>query len=194
MVFSIPHELAKDTLIDIAYVGNRANRLLTFANLDEALPNKPGQSLTLAQRQNTRPFPNYGDITYAWNGAFSDYESLQARFEYRFSSGLFFLNSFTWSKAIDNASNAGPDIARSDPFWQLDASLDKNFRLPWERMRPQFRAEVFNVLNRTNFQPTGGFNCSTFNSTPGACTLGSFGTITSTFDLRLIQLWLKLSF
>src|SRR5205823_5832078 len=70
--FSVQREVAHNTLIDLAYVGNRANRLLTFANFNEALPNKPGQNLTLAQRQNTRPFPNYGDITYAWNGAFSD--------------------------------------------------------------------------------------------------------------------------
>jgi len=90
--------------------------------------------------------------------------------------------------------NAGRNIARGDPFWQMDASLNKTFRMPWERMRLQFRAEVFNVLNRTTFLPTGNFNCGTFSSTTGVCTQGSFGTITSTFDPRLIQLGLKLSF
>lgn len=104
--FSIQREIAKSTLLDVAYVGNRSNRLLLFANFNQALPNSPGQSLSLAQRQNTRPYPNWGDITYDWNGGFSDYNSLQIRLERRFSNGLFFLNAFTWSKAIDNAAGS----------------------------------------------------------------------------------------
>ncbi len=332
--FSVQHEVAKNTLIDVAYVGNRANRLLTFANFNEELPNQPGQTLTVAQRQNTRPIPTYGDITYAWNGGFSDYHSLQVRFEHRFSQGLFLLNSFTWSKAIDNTSgslenpngnfvgpqsfyalgrdkalsaydqpftnttslvyqtpfgkgrrfassmpavaefflggwelsginsaysgqpitityspssvfqvsgiqqdfrgannyrvniigdpvnhssnhidhflnvdniriptdpskpfgNSGRDIARSDPFWGMDLALNKTFTTPWERARVQFRAEAFNVLNRTNFLPTPNFNCGSYNSTTGMCTQTTFGKITNTFDPRLLQLGLKLTF
>ncbi|MDQ6760080.1 MAG: TonB-dependent receptor, partial [Acidobacteriota bacterium] len=333
--FSVQHQLAKNTLIDLAYVANRANRLLLFANYNQAQPNLPGQTLTLAQRQNTRPFPGFGDITYAFNGGFSDYHSFQARFEHRFSGGLFFLNSFTWSKAIDNAAGslenpngnlngpqnfnnlaaekslsaydqpftnttslvyqlpfgkgrrfgssmpaifnlvaggweissinnaysgqpitiaygaippttfqvsgiqqdfrgannyrvnllgdpinhsdnhiahffnlsnvlvptdpsrpfgrAGRNIARSDPFWQLDFAANKTFPLPSERARLQFRAEIFNVLNHTNFLPPSS-TCGAWNASTGVCTQASFGTITSTFDPRLIQFGLKLSF
>jgi hypothetical protein len=36
--------------------------------------------------------------------AFSNYNALQIKFERRFSKGLYILNSFTWSKAIDNVS------------------------------------------------------------------------------------------
>ena len=333
--FSIQREIARNTLIDIAYVGNRTNRLLLFANYNQARPNQPGQSLTLDQRQNTRPFPAFGDITYSWNGGFSDYHSLQLRFEHRFSGGLFLLNSFTWSKAIDNAAgslenpngnfngpqdfynlkaekalsaydqpftdvlsmvyelpfghgkrflanlpkaldyvvggwelnginsaysgqpitltygpfpspafqvsniqqdfrgannyrvnvlgpirnsasnhiahyfnldnirvpvdpsrpfgNAGRNIARSDAFWQLDLAAAKNIPLPFEKSRLQFRAEAFNLFNRVNFLAPSG-TCGAFNAATGACTQGSFGTITAALDPRLIQLGLKLSF
>src|SRR5205085_1648799 len=37
---------------------------------------------------------------------FSDYHALQVRLERRVTSGLLFLNSFTWSKAIDNSSGS----------------------------------------------------------------------------------------
>jgi len=77
------------------------------------------------------------------------------------------------------------------PFWQFDVALNKTFALT-ERVKMQFRAEIFNLLNRANFLPPAS-TCSAWNA-QGACTTGSFGTITSTLDPRLIQLGLKLSF
>jgi hypothetical protein len=87
--------------------------------------------------------------------------------------------------------NAGRDIGRSMPFWQFDAALLKTFDVT-ERAKLQFRAEVFNLLNRANFLPPNS-TCSAWTA-QGACTTGSFGTITSTLDPRLIQLGLKLNF
>ena len=87
--------------------------------------------------------------------------------------------------------NASRDVARSMPFWQFDVALNKTFALT-ERVKMQLRAESFNLLNRANFLPPAS-TCSAWNS-QGACTTGSFGTITSTLDPRLIQLGLKLSF
>jgi len=102
----VQRQISSNTLLDLAYVGNRANKLLLFANYNQAAPNRPGESLSLAQRQSTRPFSDWGDITYSFNGGFSDYHSLQARLEHRFSNGLFFLNSFTWSKAMDSGAGS----------------------------------------------------------------------------------------
>jgi hypothetical protein len=321
---SVQRQITANTLVDVGYVGNRANKLLLFANFNQAAPNQPGQSLSLAQRQSTRPFPAWGDITYAFNSGFSDYNSLQMRLQHRFSGGFFFLNSFTWSKAIDDGSgslenpngnfpapqdfnnlkaekalsaydqpftdiasfvyqlpfgkgrryaaslpwaaeallggwevsginnmysgqpvtityspgsalqvsgiqqdfrgannyrvnvtgdvmapgssrtilnyfnkaniqiptdpshpfgNAGRNIARSNAFYQLDFAAAKSFRLR-EEMSLQFRAEVFNLLNKTNFLPAASNASST----------GSFGTITGTLDPRLVQFGLKLRF
>lgn len=318
--FSIQREVARNTVLDVAYVGNRANKLLLFANFNQALPQPPGGTLSLQQR---RPISAFSDITYAFNGGFSDYNSLQVRLERRLTAGLTLLNSFTWSKAIDNGSgtlegpngnfpapqnfynlaaekglsaydqpftnttsfvyqlpfgkgrrylaslpgaadvllggwqisginnmwsgqpitfqyapsaaltvsgitqdfrgannyrpnisgnplapegersitnyfnrttvtiptdpsrpfgNAGRNIARSNSFYQLDLGIGKDFVLS-EPARLQFRAEFFNLLNKTNFQAANGNRSS-----------AAFGTITSTFDPRLIQFGLKLNF
>jgi len=87
--------------------------------------------------------------------------------------------------------NAGRNVARSLPFWQLDVALLKNFAIT-ERAKLQFRAEIFNILNRANFLSPNS-TCSAWTA-QGVCTTGSFGTITSTLDPRLIQLGLKLMF
>jgi hypothetical protein len=102
----VQREVLKNTVLDLSYVGNRANRVLYFGDFNPAAPNLPGQSLSIAQRQNTRPYPGWGSITLSSNGAFSDYHAMQIRLEHRMTSGLMFLNSFTWSKAIDNSSGS----------------------------------------------------------------------------------------
>jgi hypothetical protein len=117
---SVQREIAHNTILDVAYVGNHALRVLYFGDANPAAPNAQGQSLSIAQRQNTRPFPGYGDITVASNGAFSRYRALQVKLERRVSNGLFLLNSFTWSKAIDNSSGSlenanGNAIGPQDP-------------------------------------------------------------------------------
>jgi len=105
---SIQRELSSNMLIDIAYVGNHAvkqalladlnqARLLTLAEL--ALP--AAQRPTLDQR---RPIPGFKTISAVLPDGFSNYNALQIKFERRFSKGLYVLNSFTWSKAIDNVS------------------------------------------------------------------------------------------
>jgi len=328
---SMQREIFKSTIVDVAYVGNRANRVLYMTDLNPAAPNQPGVRLPVAQRQNTRPFPGWGSITMSSNGAFSDYHGLQVRLERRIMKDVYFLNSFTWSKSIDNSSgslenangngigpqnprnlagdksvslydqpftnvtslvwqlplgkghrlfggaskaanlaiggwevstvsnafsgqplnivysptsefqvntitadfrgasfprvnltgdpvlhqpnqiahyfnletiripldpsqpfgNAGRNVARSMPFWQFDAALNKTFDIT-ERANLQFRAEVFNLLNRANFL-SPSTTCSAWTA-QGVCTTGTFGTITSTLDPRLIQLGLKLRF
>ena len=306
---SVQRELFRNTVLDVAYVGNKASDLLLFANYNQARPNQPGQNLSLQAR---RPIPTYGDITYAFNGGFSRYNSLQVRLERR-STSLTFLNSFTWSRAVDNGAgtleaperelprprrtsttwprrrapppttsrsttrpawsgscrsasgrrcgsglsglgqamlggwrlaainsmwsgepinfhytpaaaaqvsgitqdfrgannyrpnivgdplapedqrtatnyfnrdavviptdpsqpfgNAQRNIVRSDPFYQLDIALSKIFDLGWRARELEFRTEVFNLLNKTNFRAANGNRSA-----------AGFGTITA--DLR----------
>ena len=261
-----------------------------------------------------RPITNFNTIEQAYDGGFGSYNALQVKLEKRYTAGLYFLNSFTWSKAIDNApghlenyngdnsrinirnsaaerglssydqpynnttsilydlpfgkgrrfntpntaidllaggwsvnltntlasglplnitysasqqfqvsplvsmrpnltgnpvtpegqrtiktylnaaafslpsytqpfGNAGRNIARGYPFYELDFGVHKNFNLWSESRYLQFRAEAFNLLNQTNFSPPN----TTFNTT-------SFGSITSTFPARQLQLALKLYF
>jgi hypothetical protein len=73
------------------------------ADLNQARPNLPGQALPVKAR---RPDPLFDYIDSNFSAGFSTYNGLQAKLEKRFSTGLYLLNSFTWSKAIDNASGA----------------------------------------------------------------------------------------
>ena len=98
---SVQRELGSNMLLDVAYVGNHAVKLIMLADLNQARPNMPGENLPLDSR---RPIPGFRSISAVLPAAFSNYHALQVKFERRFSKGLYLLNSFTWSKAIDNVS------------------------------------------------------------------------------------------
>jgi len=92
---SAQEQLAKNTLIDVAYVGSHGLKLQGFVNGNQKNP-----ALGFA-----RPFANWpSDITEALNEFYSNYNSLQVRYEQRFVGGLTLLNSFTWEHSLDNAS------------------------------------------------------------------------------------------
>jgi len=91
----LQQQLAKNTLLDIAYVANHGLKLEGFLNGNQKNP-----ALGFA-----RPFGNWpSDITAAPDAFYSNYNSLQVRYEQRFTRGLTLLNSFTWEHALDNAS------------------------------------------------------------------------------------------
>jgi hypothetical protein len=98
---SVQRELTSNMLLDVAYVGNHAVKLILLADLNQARPNNVGENLPLDAR---RPIPGFRSISAVLPAAFSNYHALQVKFERRFSKGLYVLNSFTWSKAIDNVS------------------------------------------------------------------------------------------
>ena len=53
-----------------------------------------------------RPNAQFDYIDSNYSAGFSTYDALQVKLEKRYGAGLYLLNSFTWSKAIDNASGA----------------------------------------------------------------------------------------
>src|SRR5947208_11085696 len=91
---SVQRQLTRSMLLDVAYVGNRADDLLLFANYNQARPNNAAGSLSIQSR---RPIPQFGDITYAFNGGKSRYQALQTKFEWRFHSDVSMLSSLTLS-------------------------------------------------------------------------------------------------
>ena len=64
--------------------------------------------------QPRRPNQSFGAITWVDPAGFGSYNGLSARVEHRFSAGLYFLNSFTWSKALGNSEQALEDDPRTD--------------------------------------------------------------------------------
>ena len=318
---SVQQELWPGALIDLAYVGNRADDLLLLANYNQAAPNNSAGTLTLQQR---RPIQEYADITYAFNGGKSRYHAFQTKFDWRFGAGTSLLSSLTLSQTKDNgagslenpngnfpapqdinnleadfglsgyhqpynsttsfvmdlpfgrghrylsdastltetllggwqiaginslyagemvtlvytpsaaaqvsgiqqdfrgANNYRPNVNGdvlvnddqrgpnnylnpasvtiptdiSQPFgnaprnsvrgpmiWQVDMVASKRFPMPWPAGTLEFRAEFFNLLNRTNFRAPNGNRSS-----------NAFGTITATYDPRIIQFGVRASF
>ncbi len=66
----------------------------------------------------------------------------------------------------------------------LDLALEKSTNLVGERMKLIFRAEAFNILNRAEFRPPLDTSVQA----------GTFGQITATYDPRILQLALRLTF
>jgi hypothetical protein len=119
---SVQREVAANMTLDVAYVGNKSSGLLLFANYNEAYPNNSAGTIPLASR---RPIPEFGDITYAFNGGKSKYDALQLKYTYRMRKGLMVLNSFTYSKAKDNGAgsleNPNGNFPSPQSFYNLDA-------------------------------------------------------------------------
>ncbi len=101
--FTIQRELAKDMILDVAYVGNHSVGLWVTGDFNQAVPNLAGQSLPVKTR---RPDAQFDYIDSNFSAGFAHYDGLQVKLDKRFSNGLTLLNSFTWSKAIDDASGA----------------------------------------------------------------------------------------
>ncbi len=120
---SVQREIARNMLFDVAYVGNRADDMLLLANFNQAAPNNAAGTIPLAAR---RPIGGFADITYAFNGGISRYNSLQVKYDYRPRRGLLLLNAFTWSKAKDNGAGSleGPNgnFPAPQDFRNLDDS------------------------------------------------------------------------
>jgi hypothetical protein len=110
--FGVQRELPFNLIADVAYVGSRGTRLFINEELNPGI----GGFNTLV-----RAFQNRGSVIARTNGADSSYNSLQARLDRGFKSGLLLRFAYTFSKAIDNvnsevfATTGGSGIS-SDPF------------------------------------------------------------------------------
>jgi len=121
---SVQREVARNMIVDLAYVGNRADDLLLMANYNQAAPNNSAGSIPIANR---RLIAGFADITYAFNGGKSRYNSLQFKYNYRPRGGLMFLNAFTWSKAKDNGAGSLEGPAGNFPAPQDFRNLDADY-------------------------------------------------------------------
>ena len=122
---AVQRELAKNTRLDIAYVGNHGVKLQGFVNANQLNP-------AVGFAQANRPFPKFSDITDASNEFQSNYNSLQVRYEQRFVAGLTLLNSFTWSHSLDqtSASLEGSTPSVQDYYNQRADYGQSDYNLP----------------------------------------------------------------
>ncbi|MEP6636439.1 MAG: hypothetical protein ABJB97_06915, partial [Acidobacteriota bacterium] len=105
----VQRELWGGMVLSVSYVGSGTAKLRGLNDINAPKPGTGGA-------QPRRLFPAFGAINTLSGFAHSSYHSLQTKLERRFSNGFSLLQSYTWSHAIDNSTDAedginnGPNI------------------------------------------------------------------------------------
>ncbi|WP_223295349.1 TonB-dependent receptor [Granulicella mallensis] len=106
---TVQRELGPSTTFEVAYVGEHGVKIQTLADLNQANPATPSATCSttitsgcgnLAAR---RPIQSFYTIEETIPAGFLTYNALQTKLEHRSGHGLYLLNSFTYSQAIDNS-------------------------------------------------------------------------------------------
>ncbi|MCC7154238.1 MAG: TonB-dependent receptor [Bryobacterales bacterium] len=117
--FSVQRMVARNTTLEVNYIGNKGTNLLMRRNIAQSLaPKNPAlcaanPSVGDCPVLNRRPYPNFAVyIDSDWSGN-SSYNSGNVKLEHRSGSALFTV-VYTWAKSIDSKSAAagiGNDVA-----------------------------------------------------------------------------------
>jgi hypothetical protein len=112
---TVQRQLGPTRVAEVAYVGSRGRNLIASRDINQP---RPGTA-----QLNLRPDPRFADITFIESRARSEFDSLQARFQQRYSFGCTMLVAYTLGKSMDDAS--GFFTSAGDPnFPQDSANLD----------------------------------------------------------------------
>lgn len=95
---AVQRQLAGSLALEVAYVGKKGTHQERDIYFNQPDPG-PGDI------QSRRPFSNFGSGILRDDGGNSNYNALQVKAEKRYSAGLTFLVSYTWSKSIDESSS-----------------------------------------------------------------------------------------
>ena len=99
----VQQQISPNVAATITYVGNLARHLELYGAPNTA----PGLWRPGTNTNPFNPFPDLGGVGQVHFAGVSTYNSLQAKLEKRYSHGLSFLATYTWSHALDDASDAG---------------------------------------------------------------------------------------
>jgi hypothetical protein len=172
------------TPFNLGYTPNAATAVsqqisATYRGANEYRPNRvPGQPLT------------QGRSVRAANTGYVQYVNLNALVLPPTRDGA--------GNLLSPFGNVSRNPGRTPAFYETDLDFNKRFTTPIERLKVEFRGELYNAFNHTNLYLPGsglGGTLQTLSSTgaitnPGLPTSG--GTITSTFQPRVVQFALKL--
>jgi hypothetical protein len=107
----IERQLSANSMFSIAYVGSKSTRLDYTGYGNEPVgpfcenANQCSSPVTAVQANSTEYLPFATDAEhYEYSNAISNYNSLQAQYQKRFSNGLSTLVAFTWSKCLATSS------------------------------------------------------------------------------------------
>ncbi len=108
---TVQHELKRDLVAEVGYMGSHGYHGQRRTNYNQARLDNPGELTPVASRL---PYPVLSSLLFvAEHSANNSYNAGFARLEKRFSGGLSFVSSYTFSKTIDDYGNLnGPGA-----FW-----------------------------------------------------------------------------
>jgi hypothetical protein len=117
--FGVQRQLTANLALDVSYFGSKGTHLPISYNINQPAPG-PG---TAAQVNARRPYPAWGNIGWIESVANSDYDSLQAKLEKRYSNGISFLTSYTFGRSIDDSPGISTSSAASSATTQNSQNL-----------------------------------------------------------------------
>jgi hypothetical protein len=131
MSLGVQRDIGFKTSVDVAYVGNLGRHLGQYEQINEV----PYGAEFLAQNQDPtthlplpdnffRPYQGFGNLPRYDNITTSSYQSLQVQIQHKYSRGVQFSASYTWSKSMDYGSVYQTVIAtyNSRRFWNYGPS------------------------------------------------------------------------
>jgi len=122
---AIQRQIARDTMIEVGYVGTHGRNLLRNYEGNTRIPRVFADGTIFYPPDAPFTNPNFGSIFTLVSDAHSWYESMQARVSRQLSGGLQFLASYTFAKSIDEASTLERGQGQNSPaFTQIPSRPD----------------------------------------------------------------------
>jgi hypothetical protein len=109
------HQFSSRDVLDIGYVGNRGIHLNASNDFNDP---PPGAGSVQARR----PYQPWGTISFNTQDLSQNYNSLQTKFEHRFSHQFMLLTSYTWSKLL--AFNQSPALGGNIGYEKTYSAFD----------------------------------------------------------------------
>lgn len=129
---SVEHQFASSYMASLAYVGSHASNLQYPTDLNQitnptSLASIAGGTLTQAQIQSLRPYPDWGNITGNNYNAKTNYDAVQATINKHFANGLMFSFSYVWSHFLDDQDSSGWGNRAGTQDWQIGNNPAANY-------------------------------------------------------------------
>ena len=102
-IANVQRQLTESALLEVGYIGSDGHKLQRLRqDYNAPIPRTgPGDASTALQRT---PWPGIGLLEGRMDEGNSTYEGLSTKLTQRFTRGLMYMLSYTWSKSIDNGS------------------------------------------------------------------------------------------
>ncbi len=141
---SLERQIAKDIVVEIAYVGNRSLHLLRQYQGNPALVTAGATQDNVESR---RAYKDFGKVAGYVSDGTSVYNALQLGVSRRFSSRLLIEGHYVWSRTLDNVGGTGNVFNLADPAstpWaRANSDRTHNFVGYWVFSVPaQFRSPL----------------------------------------------------